>query len=65
MQGGHKELNNQKYIWTMLLQNDFLYLQGTVTSLQVRWAAVDVKFSQDFTHESLLKFVVLTELFKT
>jgi len=41
------------------VENDFFWIsQGKVASILVRWTnvqAIDVKFSQDFTHRKSLK----------
>jgi len=43
-------LNYLKYVWIILLKNDFWISQGNVE-------AIDVKFSQDLTHQKSLKSV--------
>ena len=49
------------YEWILLLKNDFFgFPKVKWLQYQVRWAnvqAVDVKFSQDFTHQKSLKLV--------
>ena len=51
-------LNNLKYVWIILLKNDFFIFQGKVATVY-RWGgkiqAIDVKFSQDLTHQKLWK----------